>query len=228
MTRPINIIIVGDAGVGKSSLLESLDGQLNNKSISENIRNMQTTKNPIKYNNTITVKTIMETKTLLSTKNIFETVSLKLLDTAGQSKYAEDKENFLRYELESDNIHGIMILSDLSDINTTDTMNNYYNIIGAYNTNIPIVTIGNKMDKVSNEYIQSYINAMPKKSKHFKQIEFMTTSARTGDNVIKVFEKMLSMIKKSPVSIMKNEKTTTSTKRNRLFEEDDNNTKYRK
>lgn len=201
-----NIIILGNSGVGKSSLLASLDGYINCHSTSDTIRNMKSTNKPVVFNKTVKIPiTITDGGGFRLFKNISEeTVNAKFLDTAGQERYKEDKFGFLDYELSSNNIDGIIIVHDLSDVYSIENTNEYYDFISKFDTNIPIVDVGNKSDVLEISLRPKYKAHIDKQKKIFKNFDWIETSARTCENVPQAFEALFRMIyNKSVVNIIR-------------------------
>jgi small GTP-binding protein len=196
-----NIIILGGSGVGKSSLLVSLDGYIQGYSVSDTIRSMKTTEKPIVFSKSIKIPiTITDNKGFRLFKNITEeTVNIKLLDTAGQNKYDDDKFGFLEHELTSNNVDGIIVVHDLSDIGSLEYTNKFYEFIAKFSKNIPIVDIGNKSDIMEITIRPKYKNHTDKQRKIFTKFEWSETSARTCENVPQAFEALLRMIYNKPV-----------------------------
>jgi small GTP-binding protein len=222
-----NIIILGPSGVGKSSLIESLNGNLNSYSTSEAIRNMTTTQKAIIYNKSINIPVSYTEKGFFGNFTTETSISIKLLDTAGQSKYNDDKLSFLEYELDSGNIDGIVIVHDLSDINVASTSLEvaelYYQFLCQAQSKIPVLDIGNKSDSLNPHLRPKYRAHLETQKKRFTSFDWEETSARTGDNVQNAFEKLFRMIiGKSTLKIMKNKQTQQTKKRAREEIENDN------
>ncbi len=196
-----NIVILGNSGVGKSSLLASLDGYINCYSSSNTIRNMKSTEKPVVFAKSIEIPiTMTDGKGFRLFKNITEeTVNAKFLDTAGQEKYKEDKFGFLEYELTSNNIDGIIIVHDLSDIHSMENTNAFYEFISKFDINIPIVDVGNKSDILEITLRPKYKVHTDKQKKIFKNFDWIETSARTCDNVPQAFEALFRMIYNKPI-----------------------------
>lgn len=196
-----NIIILGNSGVGKSSLLASLDGYINCHSSSDAIRTMKSTSKPIVFNKNVKIPiTFTDGKGFGFFRNTTEeSVNVKFLDTAGQSKYREDKLEFLEHELSSNNIDGIIVVHDLSDVYSIENTNSIYDFISKFDTDIPIVDVGNKSDILITSLRPKYKSHTDSKKKIFKNFDWVETSARMCSNVPQVFEALFRMIYKKPI-----------------------------
>lgn len=207
-----NIIILGASGVGKSSLVESLSGYLNDYSTSSSIRNMTSTTKAVVYSKGIDIDiTYMESGFWGKTSKP-ETINIKLLDTAGQSRYYDDKIGFLEHELSSGNVDGIMIIHDLSDISSLGTTDQYYQMVSKYATDIPIIDVGNKSDALMPAIRPKFIAHIEKRGKIFSHFDWTETSARTGENVYVAFRDLFRRIFSRPtLELVKNKTSLKST-----------------
>lgn len=157
---------------------------------------MQSTKKAVVFNKSVKIPIAStDGKGFKLFKNITEeTINIIFLDTAGQSKYDDDKFEFLEYELSSSNIDGIIIVHDLSNINSIQNVDKFYEFIANFNVNIPIIDIGNKSDIMEINVRPKYKKHTDKQRKIFKNFEWIETSARTCENVPQAFEALFRMI----------------------------------
>lgn len=212
-----NIIVLGASGVGKSSLITSLDGEIMNESVADKIRKMESTTRAVQYNKTKTIRINYDVGTILGRKRKQQDVFLKILDTAGQSKYSEDKLDFLEFSLQNNNIHGAVIVHDLSTEQTINETYKYYDIIKKYNINIPIIDIGNKSDLLSTGKRPNYRQHTDFVKKTFTNSSWIETSARTGENVCAAFTQLISqMMSLNNASIIVNDYINNITKINKV------------
>ncbi|ATZ80717.1 Ras like GTPase [Bodo saltans virus] len=175
-----NVVVLGDSGVGKSSIIEALLSHENNTSFAKcakNIGEIKTTEKSIVYN------------------NIFHATfsQIKLLDTGGHPKYNTDKFQWLGHELETHNIDGIVIVCNMNDNNSFKNTDVYFNFISKYTTSIPIIFLNNKLDKVKILPIAK-IND---KFKNFRNLKYFDTSAKIGaiaGNIYFAFCELISMM----------------------------------
>jgi small GTP-binding protein len=209
MLQNNNIIILGDSGVGKSSIIEYLHGYINKRSVASTIREMTSTTKSVVYNKMFTIQFTHKTQSMFSSSTQTSSFNIKLLDTAGQEKYSEDKLAFLDHELTSNNVSGIIIVHDCSCVSSVENCNEYYTFIHNIIPNVIIIDIGNKSDIMSISGRPKYREHINKQKNRFSSFAWYETSARTGDNIPQVFERMIEMITNyKSVSIIRKENNT--------------------
>lgn len=112
-------------------------------------------------------------------------ITLQLWDLGGQSIFGGQlRENYLRGS------HGVLILFDLTAPATFAHVQQWYDEVSGVCPKIPTIIIGNKSDLPYKDNIKT-------KSEKLSQTlsaPFFQTSAKTGDKMIDVFEKITRMI----------------------------------
>ncbi|KAK8865357.1 Ras- protein Rab-8B [Tritrichomonas musculus] len=158
------IILIGDSGVGKTSLIKSYLGYEFNKSLPNTIG--------CEYNS----KTI----------NIDGfTIELCIWDTAGQETFRSIVASYFR------NVHGVLLVFDLTKKNSFDSIPNWIKTFHEKsNFETDFVLIGNKSDLESSEINQSDIQNLAN-SHH---CEYFETSALNGSNVEAAFSFLAKQI----------------------------------
>ena len=153
------ICLVGDAGVGKTSLLTRFcDNTFNNN-----------------YTSTIGVDFKVVT---LKYKNII--IKLHIWDTAGQERFKSMAINYFRTS------HGFMFIYDITEKESFENIQNWIDLAFSNSNTVGInFLVGNKSDienqrQVSKDSAKDFANA--------KNLIFFETSAKSNENVEKVFE----------------------------------------
>ena len=174
MTYLIKIIIIGDPGVGKTSLVK----QFISKKFARDYR--------------ITIGTNIFTKNL--TLNTGETIKIQLWDIAGQERWV--KMRHLYYT----GAHGVMMVADVTRKKTFEQLVKFWKTdLEKYCKDISITLIANKNDLISEirkeeiEIIRNDINAS----------YIFNTSAKDGTNVDKSFDVLANEIVKNKLKEIK-------------------------
>lgn len=175
------IIIIGDPGVGKSSLLVRFTDDTFHES----------------YISTIGVDFRIKTVEVDGLK-----IKLQIWDTAGQDRFRTIVSSYYR------GAHGIMLVYDITERATLDHINHWLSEINRYGSDTVVkMLIGNKCDNKAIRDV-TYLEGASF-AKHLN-IPFIETSAKDDDGIHKAFETIISQIKNiaikddSFVSIRKN------------------------
>ena len=153
------IALLGDSSVGKTNLV------------------LRFTENTFTVNIPPTIGYDYKSKTIILNKSK-KKAKLQIWDTAGQERYmALSKTVFQR-------VDGVMLVYDITQLITFENILKWINIIREYNDLMPIILIGNKIDKI-NERLVTFENG--EKLAAENNIKFMETSALTGENVDDAF-----------------------------------------
>merc|ERR1712126_18266 len=159
------VIIVGEAGVGKSCLLRRYADQ----SFTEN------------YINTIGVDFKVRTLEING-----RTVKLNIWDSAGQERFRTIVNTYYR------GAHGICVVYDVTDTESFEKVGEWLNDVSELaDPSAKKMLIGSKLDleakrQVSLEDVQNYADSL--------QIPFVETSSKSGQNVNAVFDRMTKML----------------------------------
>jgi Ras-related protein Rab-11A len=158
----IKLILLGDASVGKSSII----GRYINNSFKDN------------YQCTLQV----ELNTKMIDIDLDTIVKMNIWDTAGQEKYRHLTSQYYR------SCQGAIIAFDLTRKDSFDGLQKWIDDLENYNTNIPILIVGNKSDlikdrEVNKDDIEKFV-----KNKYM----YYDVSAKNGTNVSLAFDKIRS------------------------------------
>ena len=154
-TKSIKLILCGDYGSGKTSLIE----RHVNKTFTEG---NQSPKEMTKVRMNIKIKNSIET--------------LMIWDTNGEEKYKSLQLNHFR------NANCAIIVFDVSNESSFESIEYWYKMIRLYSPNIPILVAGNKIDKrifIPFEEASKFCLT--------NDCDLIYCSAKTGVNVNKVF-----------------------------------------
>ena len=159
------LLIIGDSGVGKSSLL-------------------------MRYaDNTYTesyISTIGVDFKIRSLNIDGKEIKLQLWDTAGQERFRTITQSYYR------GAHGIVLVYDITDIVSYTNVTRWMKEIERYaNDNVVNLLVGNKCDMESNRTV-SYVKA--KQFAQSLGLTFLETSAKETTNVTKAFETLVKEI----------------------------------
>jgi GTPase SAR1 family protein len=194
-----NIIILGGSGVGKTTFINYFNNYLSSQ-IHSNIlttnKPIIPTNKPIVYLDNISIDVSYASYMLFKKIIYTENINIKLLDTSGNLKHFEDKIGFLKHELSSKNIDGIIIMHDSTNIKSLNLSVQYYELIKLYSLDIPIIDVRNKNDIISHEVCQDYTNHINKYKELFLNFKYLETSSRTGKNVNIAFRDLFRIIYK--------------------------------
>ena len=166
------IVMLGDAGVGKTSMIRKFVYDIfDDKYIST--LGMKVTKKDL------CIKHPIEDSKVDMTMMIWDLMGQKEYETLHKSTY--------------EGTHGALVVSDITRYETLDNLaewiSDLYNVTG----NIPVILIGNKNDLIEQRKFE--LLELEKIAKTCKGSAFLT-SAKTGDNVEKVFSKLSQEILK--------------------------------
>ena len=168
MTYLIKIIIIGDPGVGKTSLVK----QFISEKFSRDYR--------------ITIGTNIFTQNLIL--NTGGTAKLQLWDIAGQERWVEMR------HLYYNGAHGVMMVADLTRRKTFEQLVKFWKKdLMTYCKDVPIILIANKNDLI-NEIKPEEIEII---RKDIGTSYIFNTSAKDGTNVNKSFEVLANEIVKN-------------------------------
>jgi len=159
------LLLIGDSGVGKSSLLLRFsDDTWTDKYIS-------------------TIGVDFKIKTINLDHKL---VKLQIWDTAGQERFRTITSSYYR------GAHGIIIVYDVTDKITFTNIKNWLQEIERYaGTNVLKLLVGNKIDRPSRD-VETAVGEEFAKS---LGMTFLETSAKNRTNVEQAFQKMASEIK---------------------------------
>jgi len=162
----LKIIILGDSGVGKTSLMNQYVNQRFSK----------------QYKTTIgadfTTKEVMVDDKL---------VTMQIWDTAGQERFRTITSSYYR------GAHGIIIVYDITDQESFDNVKQWLQEIDRYACEkVNTLLVGNKSD-LTTKRVVSYEAAKEFAAK--QEMDFLETSAKNSTNVEKAFMAMAGQIK---------------------------------
>lgn len=166
------IIVIGPAGVGKSSLIRRL------------------VENEFTFNYKFTIGVEINSKMVEFKKGLF--AKLTIWDIGGQDRFKTLRRNF--YE----GTHGALVVFDLSRAETFPKMKEWVpDMNDILENEVPVVILGNKSDLVPK--IGEAING--KETNQFAEkigSLYMETSAKSGNNVTEAFARLSrQMVKKN-------------------------------
>ena len=162
MIAMVNIIIIGDASVGKSNLLL----RFNNNQFDDALKP------------TIGADFYSKTMDLEGQK-----VNTKFWDTAGQERYRAIGGRFFK------DAHGILLVYDVTRKETFDNLEKWINDIEEMSKDdIKVMLIGNKNDLLDEKQVSDEEGLSLAKEKNFF---FFETSAKTGENVENAFNELI-------------------------------------
>ena len=175
------ILIIGDSGTGKTSLLNRYVDDIYDEKISSTI------------GVDVKIKNITH-----GDKNI----KLQIWETSGQLKFRNIISCYYK------NCHGILLVFDLSDINTFENVKIWLEEIKLYTEfDIPKLLIGSKTDlarEVSDKEIQEFI--------HEYDLNYVEISSKNNVNISKVFDEISKEIRSNRKYCLRNLGNKTSIK----------------
>ena len=168
----IKLLIVGDSTVGKTNFIYKFTDD--------------------KFKENYFASTGIDLKTT-SIKIDGKNIKLHLWDTAGQEKYKSmTKSLFLKAQ-------GIIALFDVTNESSFINLKNWLALIEEEcNPDMPIIIVGNKIDLVNKRVIEKE-KAMDYANQ--KKIEYLETSSKTGENIIKAITLLSEQILENSESI---------------------------
>lgn len=158
------ILVIGDSGVGKSSLISKLcNGKMQDSYVS-------------------TIGVDFNVKTMIVDGKI---IKLQIWDTAGQERFKSVTTSYYRGAI------GVLIVYDINDKRSFDNIKNWLREVNIHaSENICKFVIGNKKDKIHREiHISDAIDlAKDIGAKYYE------TSAKTGGNIEEIFRSVCGNI----------------------------------
>jgi len=160
------IILVGDSGVGKTSILKKF---INNE-FNEDIK--------------CTINIDFFSKSIKIDKNLY--TNLKIYDTAGQEKYrALIKQCYQGTD-------GIILVFDLTNENSFNKLKSWINEVSDNTEKAQIILVGNKADLIERKIDEETAENFAKQ----RDIKYIETSAKEGTNILLLFEELALDINK--------------------------------
>ncbi|GFY67214.1 ras-related protein Rab-18A [Trichonephila inaurata madagascariensis] len=163
---PLNIVILGEMGVGKSALMMRFACK--------------------KYKPQLPSTVIDVHPAHINVEN--KKVDLILWDTAGQERFRAVVSQYFR------KADGVLLVYDVTNINSFSKLPKWLSKLKEINETAPIIIVGNKIDEINHKNV--CVNAVKEFADKHK-LEFIEASAKTGENVDQVFEKLATEILKS-------------------------------
>ena len=175
----LKLLTIGDQFVGKSSII--------NRYIDD------------KFNENITPTLAIDYKTKMIQKGE-NLIKISIYDTAGEEKYRHLIKNYYNGS------NGILLVFDITDKNSFDNLNFWLDELekNCNLNNLYIFLVGNKTD-LKKERKVSYDEA--KNFADMKKIPYIEISAKTGDNIDKLFN---DFIKGTIINIIEQKKKDSS------------------
>lgn len=171
--------ILGDGYVGKTAILRRLKGE------------------SFDHDYKITVGADFAVKEM---KYKHDRVTLRIWDVGGQERFAPLRSRYYK------NAAGVLIVFDLMKRSTFENIPVWLNEVLENNQwrLVPILLVGNKNDLLANsspeitkEEIIEYVHTLRAWGREMNpdfKIDYLETSAKSGKNVIRAFDKLISMI----------------------------------
>ena len=175
--KPIeySFILLGDSSVGKSSIFS----RLQNNSFSEN---------PLP---TLGIKKLIlnfDNIEIDKQNNLYKNFKVILSDTAGQERYKAITSAYYK------GAKGAFVVYDITRKQSFDSVDRWINDLrAAADKNLTIIIIGNKCDLEDQRQVNK--EQGEEKAKN-SEVAFMETSALSGENLDKAFEKMINEVYK--------------------------------
>jgi small GTP-binding protein len=160
------IILVGDSGVGKTSILKKF---INNE-FNEDIK--------------CTINIDFFSKSIKIDKNLY--TNLKIYDTAGQEKYRALIKNYYQ------GTDGIILVFDLTNENSFNKLKSWINEVSDNTEKAQIILVGNKADLIERKIDEETAENFAKQ----RDMKYIETSAKEGTNILLLFEELALDINK--------------------------------
>ena len=174
----IKLLLIGDSSVGKTNFI------------------FRFVENRFQTVHLTTIGFDFKSK-IVTLPNSKKTLKLQIWDTAGQERYMSLNQNlFLK-------VHGVILMYDISNRESFDHLTKWLDLIKDAINDIPIVLVGNKIDK-EEERLVSY-NEGEQLAKELN-ISFFESSGKENKNVKEPFYSLCEEI----INKMKNERTSTN------------------
>ena len=155
----LKLALLGDSTVGKTNLV------------------LRFTENTFSLNVAPTIGYDYKSKTI-TLKKSKKKAKLQIWDTAGQERYMTLSKTVYQ------KVDGIILVYDVTLLSSFQNISNWIKIIKEFNDSLPIMLVGNKIDK-TDERIITYEEG--KKLADVNKINFIETSALNGENVDEAF-----------------------------------------
>ncbi|GBM25864.1 Ras-related protein Rab11A [Araneus ventricosus] len=143
-------------------------------------------------NNPMTLVDILQTQMNIENK----TVDLFLWDTGGQERFKSLVSNYFRLA------DGALLVYDVTKTRTFTELPGWLSLLRAVNDKAVVVIVGNKTDQVDLKDVS--ITAV-KEFAAWHKLDFVETSAKTGENVEQLFQLLAKKILRSISSTSSNE-----------------------
>ena len=161
----LKLLLIGDSGVGKSSLLLRFADDTFTESF---------------------ISTIGVDFKIRTIEQDGKTIKLQMWDTAGQERFRTITSSYYR------GAHGIFVVFDMTELDSFNHVKQWLNEIGRYaSENVCIMLVGNKADIVSQRIVSI---EQAKEFANSVGIEFIETSSKNAINVEEAFMKMSKLI----------------------------------
>lgn len=151
----IKLIVIGDCNVGKTTLMR--------KFLDENIE----TPSP-----TLNIETFNKQEYILG-----RYYDIQIMDTCGQERYRSFYTMFYKQ------IHGIVLIFDLTDLNSFSNLEHWIDDVKNFSRDVPIGVIGNKCDLQNRKVDKGMIEKFEKKN----GLKVEEASGITGEGVYCAF-----------------------------------------
>jgi len=117
-----------------------------------------------------------------------ENYVLQVWDLGGQERF-----QFLHDKFSSGS-RGALLLFDLTSNRSFERIDGWINILEVYNQKVPILLVGCKLDLIDEIAVDD--DRILGRRKRYGFIDFIKTSAKTGENVENIFDRLVSKILK--------------------------------
>ena len=172
------IVIIGDSGVGKSSLLTQF---IKGKFVEE-------------YSTTIGIDVGFKRVTVPISETQSKNVLLRVFDTAGQKRFETITEHY-----QSSSTDGLVVVFDVTDLSTFDRAKiliRRAKDISRLGNSLPILLVGNKIDLAKLRCVPTIkVEALVQA----EECEYIETSAKENQKVEEIFSAIMTLILENQV-----------------------------